>query len=81
MTDLYAADKPGLERHYTAEELGKMWHVGANTIRRMFQDEPGVFKFGLPPKRGKRTLTSMRIPQHVADRVWRRHLVKESKAS
>lgn len=68
----------GFERHYTAAELAKEWHVGANTIRRMFQDEPGVFKFGLPARRGKRTLVSLRIPQHVADRVYARHLKKAS---
>lgn len=78
MSDFEKGTTPGFGRHYTPTELAKEWHVNANTIRRLFRDEPGVLKFGPAPRRGKRTLVSMRIPQHVADRVYRRHLEKAS---
>lgn len=78
MSDRFSVDQSGFERHYTATELAKMWHVAANTVRKLFENEPGVFKFGLMKRRGKRTLTSLRIPAHVAQRVYERHIQKAS---
>lgn len=39
------------ERHYSVNELSALWNLSKQTIRRLFQDEPGVVLFGC----GKRT--------------------------
>jgi hypothetical protein len=59
----------GLEPHYTPEELGAAWHLSANTIRRMFENETGVLLITRPEKMHKRGYKTMRIPKTVADRV------------
>jgi hypothetical protein len=64
------------EKHYTVGELAKAWHIGRTTATRWFQDEPGVLRQGEGRlRRGrKRPYVSMRIPQSVAERVYRKHL-------
>jgi hypothetical protein len=61
-----------LERHYTVSELSKLWFFSENTIRRLFFHEPGVIKIARQPTRIKRSYTSLRIPERVAQRVHRR---------
>jgi hypothetical protein len=34
------------ERHFTLKELAEFWQLDESTIRRIFQDEPGVLKIG-----------------------------------
>ena len=63
------------DRHYTPEQLAKKWHYSANTIRRIFEDEPGVLKFAAPslihrPRRRRKV--QLRIPARVAQRVHER---------
>jgi hypothetical protein len=59
-----------LERHFTPKELAVLWALDESTVRRMFQDEPGVFKIGKAARRdGKRDYLTLRIPQTVALRV------------
>jgi hypothetical protein len=61
------------ERHYTPQQLGELWGFDQTTIRRMFIDEPGVFKEGHKTRRnGKRAYVSLRIPASIAERVYRR---------
>ena len=31
-----------LERHYTPDELAAIWSLSADTVRRLFEREPGV---------------------------------------
>jgi hypothetical protein len=60
------------DQHYTPTELGKVWHLSANTIRRLFEEEPGVLTFGAAsPSRSprRRRMVQMRIPARVAIRV------------
>jgi hypothetical protein len=59
------------ERHYTPKELAEIWHLDENTIRRLFQDEPGVLKIGNGHLRGKRPYVTLRIPAAVVERVYR----------
>jgi hypothetical protein len=61
-----------LERHFTVAELSKRWFFSANTIRRLFSQEPGVVRVARPQTRSKRGYTSMRIPERIAERVHRR---------
>jgi hypothetical protein len=30
------------EQHYTPAEVAKLWRLDVETVRRIFQDEPGV---------------------------------------
>jgi hypothetical protein len=61
------------DQHYTPAELGRVWHCSPNTIRRHFQDEPGVLKItaGPAPARNtrRRRMVQLRIPARVAIRV------------
>jgi len=61
-----------LERHYTVAEIAELWHVDESTIRRIFQDEPGVLRVGtrLRSNRGQRSYISIRIPASVVERVY-----------
>lgn len=42
------------EKHFSAKELAKLWHVSDVTIRRLFRDEPGVIVLGASERRFKR---------------------------
>jgi hypothetical protein len=66
-----------LERHYSAQEIAEMWHLSPTTIIRLFRDEPGVVKIGKSPsRRGRRSYTTLRIPESVVQRVHRRLTVR-----
>lgn len=61
------------ETHYTPDEVAQAWHLDANSVRRIFRAEPGVLKFGNGRSTyKKRAYTTLRIPQSVMDRVYRR---------
>jgi hypothetical protein len=69
----YSTDGPAaVERHFTPLEVAKIWNVNVETIRRIFQDEPGVLVFQGPIKKGKRPYKTIRIPQSVLERVHKR---------
>ena len=58
------------ERHYRPKDLAEVWGLDESTIRRLFQDEPGVLKIGRAGRRdGRRDYVSIRIPESVAARV------------
>jgi hypothetical protein len=63
---------PGVERHYSVGELAKLWSLSEKTIRRMFENEPGVLQWGSQETRFKRGYTTLRIPESVMLRVHRR---------
>ena len=63
---------PGGEKHYKVSELSRLWFFSENTIRRLFAKEPGVVKLVHSQTRLKRSYTSMRIPERIAQRVHRR---------
>jgi hypothetical protein len=61
--------------HFTPEELGKRWKLSADTVRRMFEREPGVLVIeGTRGLSGRRRYRTIRIPQDVAERVYHRSL-------
>jgi hypothetical protein len=60
------------EKHYTVSELAELWNLSENTIRRIFEDEPGVLKWGSSEGRFRRRYTTLRIPETVMLRVHRR---------
>lgn len=57
------------EKHYTVFEIAEIWGVSHMTIRRLFENEPGVLVFGSPETRYGRKRTTMRIPHSVLERV------------
>jgi hypothetical protein len=59
---------PALEKHYTCQELSKLWKLAPDTIRILFRDTPGVLKIVRPESRNKRGYTSYRIPESVAQK-------------
>ena len=68
---LHTSD-PALEKHYSVLELAQMWGLSEKTIRRIFNNEPGVVKWGHEEGRFKRGYVTLRIPESVIQRVHRR---------
>jgi len=65
------------ERHYTVKELAVTWKLSPSTVTRIFRDEPGVLKIGLEhARRGHRGYVTLRIPESVVQRVYRRMVVR-----
>ena len=62
------------ERHYPVAELAEQWSLSRDTIRRMFENEPGVVVFK-HPKRNKRIYRTLRIPETVAKRKYQMALI------
>lgn len=62
------------ERHYSVAEVAEMWSLAVNTVRRLFENEPGVLAIGEHrPKFGRRRgKVTLRIPGSVVERVHRR---------
>jgi transcriptional regulator GlxA family with amidase domain len=59
------------ERHFTVEQIAKNRNLSADTIRRLFVDEPGVIVIS-KPKHRRRTYRVLRIPEGVEKRVFAR---------
>jgi hypothetical protein len=57
------------ERHYTPSEVGDLWRLNVETIRRLFQNEPGVMVIQSAVRKGKRPYKTIRIPPSVLERV------------
>jgi hypothetical protein len=60
------------ERHYSPAELGELWKLSADTVRRMFEREAGVLVFENPVRSSSRRSRTLRIPASVAERVYSR---------
>jgi len=65
------------ERHFSVAEIAELWGLSPSAVRKMFQHEPGVLAIGEPrPKFGRRRgKVTLRIPQSVLERVYRRQCV------
>ena len=59
------------EKHFSPKELGALWGVSSDTIRRLFLKEPGVLVLN-DDTHGKRRYRTIRIPASVAERCHRR---------
>lgn len=63
-----------MERLLTPAELAEMWKLDVSTVRRLFQDRPGVMKIGRTTTgRGKRCYVTLRIPESVAQQFFAEH--------
>lgn len=67
--------EPFAERHYTVNELASMWRLSGEFVRQLVQHEPGVTEW-VRQQPGRRRYRVLRIPQSVAERVYRRALTK-----
>ena len=67
-----AISDKAMERHYSVEEIGDLWGLSPRTVRRMFEDEPGIIVFGNMGSLKKRRYLTVRIPESVLVRVHRR---------
>lgn len=65
-----------LEKHYSAIEIAGLWALSPETIRRLFEHEPGVLRISEPSSRLgrklKRSYHTLRIPESVVIRVHQR---------
>jgi hypothetical protein len=59
------------ERHFTISELAQTWHFSEEFVRQIVQDEPGVTEW-VRQQPGKRRYRVLRVPQSVAERLYRR---------
>jgi len=56
------------EKHLSPQEIADSWALSVDTVRRLFEKEPGVLVIERQRNRGRRYRT-LRIPQSVASRV------------
>jgi hypothetical protein len=54
-----------LERHLSVSEVASQWNVSRDTVRRVFQDLPGVLKIGHSETKHKRKYVTLRIPERI----------------
>jgi hypothetical protein len=68
-----------LEPHYSVQVLAELWRLDESTIRRMFEDVPGVLRIGTERRRGgKREYVTLRIPASIASREYQKRVVAET---
>jgi hypothetical protein len=78
-----AAASSLLERHYQVREIAEAWNISADTVRRIFRDEPDIIVIGSPSrllggrsKKYRRRYTMFRIPESVLKRVHARLMAR-----
>lgn len=59
-----------IERHFSPADLADRWSLSQDTIRRMFENEPGVLIFENSERSSSRRRRTLRIPESVAERVY-----------
>lgn len=60
------------EKHYSVIEISKLWALSQKTVRRIFEEEPGVIHWGSSETRHKRGYRTLRVPETVLLRVHRK---------
>jgi len=59
--------------HFTVAEIGSLWKLSEDTVRRLFEKEPDVLVIGnQKPGFSRRHRMTLRIPDFVVERVHRR---------
>jgi hypothetical protein len=60
-------------QHFTVKEISAMWKLSEDAVRKIFEEEPGVLVLAEEkPNRHKRRYRTLRIPESVLERVYRR---------
>jgi hypothetical protein len=60
------------EKHYSINEISQLWGLSQKTVRRIFEQEPGVVQLANHKSRFKRSYVTRRIPESVLRRVHRK---------
>lgn len=67
------SDSVSIERHYSPAKIAEMWNLSSDKVRKLFEGELGVLVIRNEERRyGKRSYTTLRIPQSVLERVHKR---------
>jgi hypothetical protein len=61
-----------LEKHYSVVEISQLWSLSEKTVRKIFENEPGVIQWGSGETSGKRGYRTLRVPETVLQRVHRK---------
>lgn len=70
------SDLPALEPHFSVQVLAEVWRLDESTIRRIFEEAPGVLRLANERRRsGKREYVTLRIPASVAQREYLKRIV------
>lgn len=65
-------DHAAFERHYTVNEVARMWSLSRRTILRLFDKEAGVVVIGHTGNERRQPYRTMRIPESVMQRIYNR---------
>jgi hypothetical protein len=60
------------EPYFTPAEIAERLHLSVDTVRRLFEHEPGIFVYENPRSKQKRRYRTIRIPNSVLVRVQKR---------
>jgi hypothetical protein len=59
----------GKQENFSVAQVASLWELSPDTIRRLFENEPGVLLKGDKNPRGQRRRVMLRIPRSVMERV------------
>ena len=54
-----------LDAHFTVAQIARAWNTSRDTVRRCFQNVPGVIRICRHETKSKRKYTTLRIPARV----------------
>ena len=60
------------EKHYSIVEISKLWALSQKTVRKIFENEPGVIQWGTAETMRKRGYRTLRVPETILQRVHRK---------
>jgi hypothetical protein len=72
LVDVPVQESRMCEKHYSPAQLAEQWSLSEDTVRRIFEREPDVLIYENPESDSSRRRRTMRIPESVAERVYRR---------
>ena len=65
-----------MEKHFSVAQVAERWGLSEDSVRRLFEKEPGVLVIEPARSRfGRRRYRTLRIPESVVERVHRTHVV------
>jgi hypothetical protein len=67
-----------LEKHFTPDELGEIWHVSPNTVRGWCEDFGGCLVIDRPEKLHKQRYRTVRIPESTMIKIYERHFLRRA---
>ena len=62
---------PAIEKHFTVSQIAELGGIGESTVRRLFEDMPGVLRISQPviQQRKRRPKVTLRVPASLLDRA------------